>query len=471
MPKSLKLKKSESYKAVHFVGIGGIGMSSLAFWFLAQNWAVSGSDSEDSQILKELTKKGAKVKIGHKSSNIPQSVSLLIYSAAIPAKNPEIKEAKSRNMEILSYAEALGRVMNDYKTITVSGAHGKSTTTAMVAKILEEAGYDPTLIIGGKIDGLNFRLGKSDYLVVEADEYAGSFWNYHPWAAIVTNIDLEHLDFYKNLEDIKKSFVKFLNQVDKDGFIVLNKDSENLVSIFPSLKNIHIVWYSIKDKRSKKLKEILKVPGKHNISNALAGLTLAENLGVLEKTALKALSEFTGIWRRLEYRGMSKSGFKIFDDYAHHPTEIKASLQALKEKFPNSNLICVFQPHQAKRLEALFNEFSKAFTGSDHLILLDVYQVAGREEVSQNITSEDLAQAVANQNKVKDVSYLPDCPDPSRRSPASPKTHRGEFAEADIAEILEITLEDLKEAKKDNVAVLMGAGDIFNLTDKLLSKN
>ncbi|MCL4405975.1 MAG: UDP-N-acetylmuramate--L-alanine ligase [Patescibacteria group bacterium] len=448
MPKSLKLKKSESYKAVHFVGIGGIGMSSLASWFLAQNWAVSGSDIQDSQILKDLAKKGAKIKIGHKSSNIPENASLLVRSAAILAKNPEIKEAKARNMEILTYAEALGRVMNDYKTIAIAGAHGKSTTTAMVANILEEAGFDPTLILGSKIDGSNFRSGKSDYLIVEADEYDGSFWNYHPWAALVTNIDLEHLDFYKDLGDIKKSFIKFLNQVDKDGFVVLNKDNENIVSIYPSLKSSHVAWYSLKDRRRTKIKDLLKVPGKHNVSNALGAMTLALNLGIDEKTVFKALSEFTGIWRRLEYRGEAKSGFKIFDDYAHHPTEIKASLQALKEKFPNSNLVCVFQPHQAKRLEALFNDFSKAFNTADHLILLDVYQVAGREEVSQNITSEDLAAAVANQNRIKDVSYLPDCPE--------------------TADILKITLEEIKEAKKDNVVVMMGAGNIFTLTDKLL---
>jgi UDP-N-acetylmuramate--alanine ligase len=374
--------------------------------------------------------------------------SLLVRSAAVPVRNPEIKEAKARNMEILTYAEALGRVVMDYKTIAISGAHGKSTTTAMVAKILEEAGFDPTLIIGSKIDGSNFRLGKSDYLIIEADEYDGSFWNYRPWAALVTNIDLEHLDFYKDLGDIKKSFIKFLNQVDKDGFMVLNKDNENLVSILSSLKNTHVAWYSAKDKRAKKIKELLKVPGKHNLSNALAAMTLALNLGIDEKTIFRALSEFTGIWRRLEYREETKSGFKVFDDYAHHPTEIKASLQALKEEFPNSNLVCVFQPHQVKRLEALFKEFSKAFNGADHLILLDIYQVAGREEVSQNIDSEDLAAAVANQNKVKDVSYLPDGPD--------------------VAAILKVTLEELKEAKKDNVVVMMGAGDIFNLTDKLL---
>lgn len=448
MPKTPKFKKTDSYKAVHFVGIGGIGMSSLASWFLAQNWAVSGSDIQDSQILKNLAKKGAKVKIGHKSSNIPVNASLLIHSAAILNQNPEIKEAKARNMEILTYAEALGRVMNDYKTIAVAGAHGKSTTTAMVAKILIEAGFDPTLILGSKIDGSNFRFGKSDYLIVEADEYDGSFWNYHPWAALVTNIDLEHLDFYKDLGAIKKSFIKFLNQVDKDGFIVLNKDNENLVSILPSLKNTHVAWYSLKDKRRKTIKDLLKVPGKHNLSNALGATTLALNLGIDEKTIFKALSEFKGIWRRLEYRGETKSGFKVFDDYAHHPTEIKASLQALKEKFPDSNLVCVFQPHQAKRLEALFKDFAKAFNQADHLILLDVYQVVGREETSQNVTSEDLAMAVANNNKIKDTSYLPDSPE--------------------RAEILKITLEEIKEAKKNNVVVMMGAGDIFTLTDKLL---
>jgi UDP-N-acetylmuramate--alanine ligase len=448
MSKTLKISKSESYKAVHFVGIGGIGMSSLASWFLAQNWAVSGSDIQDGQILKELAKKGAKIKINHKSSNVPLDASLLVYSTAVPARNPELKEAKARNMEILTYAETLGRVAADYKTIAVAGAHGKSTTTAMIAKILETAGFDPTLIIGSKIDGSNFRLGKSDYLIIEADEYDGSFWNYRPWATLVTNIDLEHLDFYKDIGDIKKSFTKFLNQTDKDGFIILNKDNENLVSILASLKNSHIAWYSLKNKQAKKLKELLKVPGKHNLSNALGAMTLALNLGIDEKTVFKALSEFAGIWRRLEYRGESKSGFKVFDDYAHHPTEIKASLQALKEKFPNSNLVCVFQPHQAKRLEILFKDFSKAFNSADHLILLDIYQVAGREEVSQNIDSEDLAMAIANQNKVKEVSYLPDSPN--------------------ISEILSVALEELKEARKDNVVVMMGAGDIFTLTDKLL---
>lgn len=453
-------------KQVHFIGIGGIGVSSLAQWFLAQNWAVSGSDLKGSKITQELQKKGVKVKIGHKVSNLSPKTALVIHSAAIPADNPELRKAKELGKEILTYSQALGRLTEKYVTLAVAGTHGKSTTTAMTAAILIKAGFDPTVILGSKflMPDLgtttigNFRYGRSDFLVIEADEYRDQFLNYSPWAGIITNIELDHLDYFKNLTQAKNSFLKFSERFDPRGFIVLNKDNPVLRQIAPKIK-LPIIWFSSRQKeRLKKLSRIIKVPGRHNLMNALAAWSLAENMGIAEKDILSCLADFPGIWRRLEYKaektvvlGRQSVKVKIFDDYAHHPTEIKASLQGLAEKFPNHYLICVFQPHQVKRLIGLFDEFKTAFSGADSLILLDIYTVAGRDEVSQNITSADLAAEIAKLKNGPMVSYLP----------------RPERLIENIKEHLILAKKNKKNIDAA-VVVMMGAGNIADYTPFLL---
>ncbi|MEK7547195.1 MAG: Mur ligase domain-containing protein [Patescibacteria group bacterium] len=393
-------------KSVHFAGILGIGVSSLAQWFLAQKWAVSGSDIALNPIYQELKKVGIKAKIGHKKANIPASCGLFINSQAIRPDNPEFKEAGRRKIPILSYPEALGEMTKFYKTICVSGMHGKSTTTAMAGLMLVKAGLDPTIIIGTRLKELgnkNFRAGlalpapsriegnnaegKTPYLVLEADEYKDAFLNYSPAFAIATNLDREHLDYFKSTEKIKKSFLEFFSRT-RGGALILNRDNEMLHSLSQKIdkirksNNLRVEWYSLRNKEVDKIKKHIKLPGKHNISNALSIFCLSKFLGISEKVFLSSISKYNGSWRRMEYRGkfwVSGVGCRVYDDYAHHPTEIKATLAAFREKFPNYELICVFQPHQAERLKLLFKEFKTAFNEADKTVILPIYKVAGRE--------------------------------------------------------------------------------------------
>ncbi|MCP6719777.1 MAG: UDP-N-acetylmuramate--L-alanine ligase [Patescibacteria group bacterium] len=453
---------------VHFIGIGGIGMSALARWFLAQNWAVSGSDLCSSVITQDLKKEGVKVKIGHKKANLPvvdrhsPETTLVIYSQAVLPINPEFKEAKRRGVRTLSYPQALSDVSQEYKTIAVAGTHGKSTTTSLLSLILVKAGFDPTVIVGTKLrqfsppaGGKNFRFGRSEYLVIEADEWKASFLNYSPAFAIITNVDREHLDYYKNFSNVKKAFLRFIRNIRPGGVLVLNKDNKNLYSLKSRVQiickrhKVRVVWYYLTPNVSKKIKKVLKVPGTHNVSNALAAYTLARVLGISERVILQALGGYRGAWRRMELRGKlqianRKSQIPVYDDYAHHPTEIKASLQGFREKFPKKKIICVFQPHQAHRLKNLFKEFTTAFQEVDYLILLPIYQVAGRDKVHKGYTSKDLAEKI--KKRKLDVSYLP-----------SPTRLR--------AEILNPKFEI-----RNSVIVMMGAGDIVEYTDLLVKK-
>ena len=413
----------------------------------------------------------------------------MVYSQAVTPDNPEILEAKRLNIPLKSYPAALGDLTRKYKTIAIAGSHGKSTTTALMALIFMEAGLDPTVIIGTKLKefggsprngaGRNFRLGKSKYLIVEADEYKDSFLNYHPQGILVTNVDREHLDHYKNFKNVKKVFLNFMGNLAAGGVLVLNKDDRPLFSLADKLRNKKILWFSLKDvKRVKQIKKVLKIPGTHNVSNALGAFNLARSFGIKEKVILKALSKYRGAWRRMEYRGNLKSQIlnlktPVYDDYAHHPTEIKATLNAFKEKYPESILICVFQPHQSRRLNILFKEFVNAFNKANVLILLDIYKVSGRDELSYNIgscnenkfrrktsrtfynnrivakySSEELSQAISKRKSSPKVFYLP---------------HLGK-----LKQIIQKVLKANKAKKLKAVIVMMGAGSIVNLTPKLL---
>ena len=323
----MKKPKSPNKLTVHVIGIGGIGVSALARWFLAQKWAVSGSDAAKSQITQDLKKDGLIVKISHKTANLPKDADLVIKSTAIPDSNPEIRAARKLGLNILSYPEALGRLTKTYDTIAVSGSHGKSTTTAMVSLILKKAGYDPTVILGTKLKEFgdkNFRSGKSDWLVIEADEWQAAFLNYSPFINIITNIDREHLDFYKNLSRLKKTFLRFIERTREGGALVLNRDDKNLYSLRSAIfgiakaRKLKVRWYSTKSRGdSKKIRAKLRIPGEHNVSNALAAFALTRLLRIPERTTLRAISEYRGAWRRMEYKGRFRVlGFRcqVFDD-------------------------------------------------------------------------------------------------------------------------------------------------------------
>lgn len=461
------MSKTGKTGQVHFIGIGGIGMSALARYFLAQNWAVSGSDMIDSSITRNLAKAGIRVKISHRKSNLSPSTDLVITTVAAPRTNPELIEAKRHKIPVQTYPEALGSLTDRCKTVAVAGAHGKSTTTAMAALAMIRNGFNPAVIIGTTLKefgNTNFRPGKSNWLIIEADEYRGAFLHYKPFAAIITNIDKEHLDYYKNLNVIKKAFLKFIGNIQQGGTLVLNADDPTLASLRRKIQNvaqyhkIKTLWVSsLKSGDAKKIKKILRVPGKHNVGNALLAYALVRALGGSAEKTVSALASFRGTARRLDHRGVMKfeaqdSRFKkvpVYDDYAHHPTEIKASLQALREKYSKSKIICVFQPHQATRLKALFSEFQTAFGDADALVFLPVYQVTGRDKPDPRFSSQILAEKIAR-GKTPAVVYLP--------KPTGTRIR---------AAILSL-IRNSRLGLKDSVVVMMGAGNIVEYTSDMI---
>lgn len=380
--KDLDLKK---IKKVFFIGIGGIGISALAKMALSRGMEVLGVNDEESlKTLDPLRELGAKIYL---LPDLPagalaeEGADLYVFSDAWIHRGPEILEkARATGKPVLSYFEALGIFAKAYKVIAISGTHGKTTTTAMVAEILADAGLDPTVIVGSfvkKFDS-NFRKGNSKYLVVEADEYNRHFLNFHPFIGVVTNIEADHLDCYKDLADIKGAFDKFISQ------------SEHKV----------LDYSKYLDKVPK-----LSVPGEHNRMNAAAAMAVADILNIKEKDAQKSLAEFSGTWRRLEKRGETKEGVIVYDDYAHHPTEIKASIEALRELYPSgiNKITIVFQPHLYSRTKALFGDFSKSFKGADRIILLPIY--FAREKPDESISSGKLAEAICA-NGEKAIAFI-----------------------------------------------------------------
>lgn len=428
---------------VHFVGIGGIGVSALARYYLTMGVVVSGSDLAASEILDELSRLGIVIKIGrHKKTNIPKGATRVICTPAVPRDNAELKEARRRGILVQTYPEALGELTKTYETITISGSHGKSTTTALVSLVLEEGYFDPTVIIGVKLrefGGSNFRRGRGPYLVVEADEWDRSFLNYSPEHAVVTNIDREHLDTYKTLDDLEETFTEYLAKVPPRGVIVANADDPTLAKVARKFGD-KVKWYSVQDPEAQLVKPILRIPGEHNLSNALAAFKLARALGVFERDILAGLSRFSGAWRRFELRGIVNGAF-IIADYGHHPSEIKATIQAARDRFPLRRIWCIFQPHQHQRLSFLWDDFVTAFDNADRISFLPVYEVAGRETASakKQVNSFRLAEEVRSRGK--DVSYLDSFEDAKK----SIKT----------------------QAHPGDIVLMVGAGDIYDLTKEL----
>lgn len=423
---------------IHFIGIGGIGLSALARYFLAKNHQVSGSDLEQSEITEALRQQGADISIGHDPKNISSKVDRVIYTAAIEKDNPELKKAQEKEIKTQSGAEALGKLTKEYFTIAITGTHGKSTTTAMVASVLIEAGLDPTVILGTKFDQLEFencRVGNSKFLVIEADEWNKKFLNYHPETLTITNIEQEHLDSYKDLDDILNTYRKLISRLPQHGKLIINEDHPHT----KNLKHGYTRTFSLQQQEAEKMKKVLKVPGEHNVSNALAALETARSLDISDKDSFKALSGFKGVWRRFDIKRKTlKSGreITIINDYAHHPTEIEAALEAADQKFSECERWAVFQPHQVARTKSLFDDFVKTFNKNlaDKIIITDIYRVAGREQ-QEKVTSKKLVEAIDNKN----VVYVPQ------------------------DKLEEFLLENLN----NQVLLIMGAGDIYKLEKKL----
>lgn len=424
-------------KKIHFVGIGGIGISALAQLAHHEGKIVFGTnDNLSPQTLDRVRALGIRVFIGANIKNIDTDTDLIIYSTAWDDMEHDFMAGvRATNIPVLTYFEGLGLFSKNKITIAVSGTHGKTTTTGMLAKVMIDGVQDPTVIVGSVLTEQhgNFVAGKSNYFVVEACEYRRSFLNLHPHIAIITNIDNDHLDYYKDIDDIISAFHEFAMKVPKDGFVVANLSDPNTVKALRGIKAKIINFSQLGDPVAKLG---IKVPGEHNRKNAAAVLAVARILGLDEDKTKKALESFSGTWRRFEYKGKTASGTIVYDDYGHHPTEVKATLAGAREKFPNKKIVVVFQPHLYSRTKLLLDDFSRAFTEADEVILAPIY--AARELFDPSVTSEMLAEKIGNKAKVmKDFS--------------------------EIEKYLD------KKLNESNLLLSMGAGDIYKVVDKITS--
>lgn len=402
-------------------------MSGIAEILLDQGFSVSGSDRAASENTERIKALGATVWIGHDARNVGPDVDVLVYSSAVPPENPELVAARERKIPVIRRAEMLAEVMRLRYGIGIAGTHGKTTTTSMIGLVLIEGGIDPTVIVGGRLRGLagsNARLGKGEFIVVEADEFDRSFLSITPTVAVLTTLETDHLDCYRDLEDIKAAFVQFAGKVPFYGFIVLCLDEPALQDIMPKLKK-KIITYGLNGQADLQAVEIvhrantsaftvvyegndlgaieLQIPGKHNIQNALAAIAVGLQLGMSFVNIKAGIEKFTGVFRRWEVKA-EVGGITVVDDYAHHPTEIKATLAGAKAGW-RRRVVCVFQPHLYSRTRDFYDEFGRAFFNADVLVVTDVYPA--REEPIQGITGELIVNA-AREFGHKQVHYVPD---------------------------------------------------------------
>ncbi|MCD8238384.1 MAG: UDP-N-acetylmuramate--L-alanine ligase [Clostridiales bacterium] len=412
----------KNYKNIHFIGIGGISMSALAEILNTWGHNVTGSDFQQTDMTEHLQNVGITVFFGHSEKNITDKTDLIVYNAAISEDNPERAEGRRRNIPELGRAELIGELMKEYKfPISVAGTHGKTTTSSMVSEVFMAAGLDPTVSIGGILPSIhsNYRLGAEDYIILETCEYRDSFLSFNPYASIILNIDRDHTDYFKSMEQMYNSFNKFINRT--KGFIVVNSEIPKLETAVKDFKG-EIITYGGKDAQwqaknveiikgcgsfdacfegEKQLHIDLSVPGVHNISNALAVTALCKKFGVSNEGIISGLKAFHGTGRRFERKG-SLNGALVVDDYAHHPTEIKATLEAAKQ-MDCSRIVIAFQPHTYTRTKDLFSEFVDALSLADKIYLLDIY--AAREKDPGDIHSRDLMEKLKERGK--DASYSP----------------------------------------------------------------
>jgi UDP-N-acetylmuramate--alanine ligase len=401
--------------SIYFIGIGGVSMCGLAELLWDAGFQVSGSDRCSSARTSSLESKGITVFYGQRTENITKDMACVVFTSAVHPDNPELKAAREMKIPCLARGELMGQIMRNYRTpIGISGTHGKTTTTSMVSEILLRAGTDPTLMIGGRlksIDG-NLRIGKSGYFVTEACEYTNSFLSFSPNIGLILNIEEDHLDFFRDLADIRHSFREYAKLLPADGCLIINGDIQNLSEITEGLA-CRVITFGSNDSsdyypsdityneagypsftpclgRNKLLRISLQVPGLHNISNALAAMALARLLGIGEAVTAEALHDFTGADRRFEYKGQI-GGVTIIDDYSHHPTEISAALEAAS-RYPHKTLWCVFQPHTYSRTKAFLHDFAKALTLADRVVLADIF--AARETDTLGVSSELLRDEI-----------------------------------------------------------------------------
>lgn len=450
-------------KKVHFIGIGGIGMSGLAEILIERNFKVSGSDMNSSSITDKLESNGAQINIGQSKDNITEDIDLVIYTAAISDENPELLRAKELNIQTMTRAEFLGYIMKGHKyNVAVAGTHGKTTTTSMISHICLDANLDPTILVGGQLDIINgnVRPGNSDYFITEACEYKGSFLKFFPYIGVILNIDADHLDYYKDINDIQNAFINFTKLIPKDGYLVCFAEDERMDKVISEAK-CNVLTYGINNgditakniefnengcaqfeayKGNELLLSVqLNVPGNHNVLNALASICTGLSLNIPENRIVDGLQSFKGTHRRFELKGI-KNGVTVIDDYAHHPTEIRATLGATKN-YPHKKIFCVFQPHTYSRTINLFNEFVEAFDDADEIVLADIY--AAREQDTGIVSSTMLG------DKIRE------------RGLTCSNFHNFD----EIVSYLDKRLED------GDVFLTVGAGDVYKIGEMYLKEN
>ncbi|MBE0571030.1 MAG: UDP-N-acetylmuramate--L-alanine ligase [Ignavibacteriaceae bacterium] len=449
----------KSIKKIHFVGIGGIGMSGIAEILLNKGFEVSGSDLNLTEVTNRLAELGAKIYEGHSADNV-KDADVLVYSSAVIPDNPEVKAAADRNIPIIKRAEMLAETMRMQYGIGIAGTHGKTTTTSMVGLTLTEGGVDPTIIVGGKLSGLggtNARLGNGEFIVVEADEFDRTFLKLTPTIAAITTLEKEHLDTYKDLDDIKAAFIEFANKVPFYGFVVICLDEPALQDIIPlinktvftygttaqaDVRAIDIEYEGFSSHytaiyKGKELGRIkLNIPGEHYVKNSLVSVTIGMELGIDFTIIKKALEKFTGVYRRFETK--YKNDILVLDDYAHHPTETAATLAGIRAAW-DRRLVVVFQPHLFSRTKDFYQDFGRSFLNSDVFICTDIYPA--REKPIEGVTGEMIAN-ITKKYGHKNVHYIADKKDVPKK------------------------LMELK--KKDDIIITMGAGDIWKFGEKFV---
>ena len=457
----------KKFERIHFVGIGGVGMSGIAEVLKNLGYDVKGSDMKESETTRRLSSLGITVNIGHKAENI-EDAHVVVISSAVSSDNPEVVSAKERSIPVIPRAEMLAELGRLKYGVLIAGAHGKTTVTSLVASVLASSGLDPTVVIGGKLKGIgsNAKLGEGEFLVAEADESDGSFLRLAPTIAVVTNIDREHMDFFKDIYEVKKAFLLFANKVPFYGLSILCGDDKYIKELLPEVRRrfftyglsegLNLVARNINSDGLKSSFEavlngeslgMFEVPliGAHNVCNCLAAIAVAIELEIDVKSVKDALSDFSGVQRRFELKGIA-AGIRVFDDYGHHPTEIKATLRAAKSALSRKpggekgRLVVLFQPHRYSRTSDLMSEFSDAFTDADKVVLMDIY--AAGERPINGVNSEVLSKGIRDAGK--DVEHI-----------------------KERAEVVTYLIESLKSG---DTLLTLGAGDVWKIGEEVVKR-
>ncbi|WP_281713681.1 UDP-N-acetylmuramate--L-alanine ligase [Anaerotignum lactatifermentans] len=452
---------TQTKEHIYFIGIGGISMSGLAEILASRGHQVSGTDVKETAVTKHLQSLGIHINFGHRAENITDDITLVVYTAAIHDDNPELRAAHEKGIRIMDRAHLLGQIMDEYHdSVAISGTHGKTTTTSMVSEILLAAEKDPTITVGGILPtiGSNLRIGNSPYFVAEACEYFDSFLQFNPFIAIILNVESDHLDYFKTLENIRRSFHAFAQRVPDKGLLVISEKIDHVEELTDGL-TCHVETFGLSEKANWRAENIvheadgrnsfdvyhnsaffttihLHIPGEHNITNALAAIGASAFLGAAPEDCVKGLHHYTGTERRFQLKG-KKDGITVIDDYAHHPTEIKAALAAAQNVQHNTTW-CVFQPHTFSRTRFLFDEFGEAFGDADEIIIADIF--AARETDDGTVSAAQLADRIAQTGK--SARYV------------------GDFA------AIEAYLRE--HCKSGDLLMTVGAGDVYKIGENFL---